>query len=261
MTNAPARVRGKYAVAIGGKPTAPSVTAISGMLEKGGLPWGAAAETAKFAIHHQEEWITLETNEAYERLRTHHKGVWDDKKNRGTKVHDFAAQWAAGTTVDCPPDCAPYLDALEAFYAEHKPQWLEIEQAVICDTPGLEYGGTFDANAVLADGRTHKIDFKTGGRYPTEVAIQLSAYRFAPFMGVYDAFGTLTALEPNRPVDCCDSLYLHDDGTYELLEVPANEAAYETFKHLRGVYGWLADMRKWERAHPEPERQLAEVVA
>lgn len=257
MTNPAARVRGRYAVRPGEKPSAPTVSTIVNMLNKPGLPWGAAKETALFAIHHQEEWIDLDTDAAYERLRKHHRGVWDDKAARGSMVHDFALTWSQGAEVECPPDCGPYLDALEAFYKEHEPTWLAVERSVVYAEEGSEYGGTPDCIGRLKDGRTLILDWKTGQRYPIETTMQLAAYRFADGFGVYDAFGTLVEVEPLPQIDAAGVVYLHDDGTFELLEVPADETAHETFLSLRRVWGWQKEMTKWEKANPAPEKEVA----
>lgn len=247
--------RGRYQTVPYQKGTAPSVTTIVGLLNKPGLPWGAAAETALFAIHHQDEWIDLAPDEAYERLRKHHRGVWNDKASRGTVVHDLASMWAKGEAVECPEDCLPYLDALERFYDEQQPSWLHTERSVIYSTPGLDYGGTFDWIADLADGRRVLGDWKTGKRYPIEATLQLAGYRFAEGIGVYSALGGLESIEPMVEVDAAAIVYLHDDGTYELVDVPADQNAHRVFLALRAVYGWNQEMAAWEKAHPEPERQ------
>lgn len=252
MTDPVGRKRGRYAVEPGGRHSAPSVTMVLGVLNKPGLPWGAARETALFAVFHQGEWIDLPPAEAIERLRKHHRGVWDDKASRGTLVHDLACRWAKGEEVDCPTECDPYLDALEAFYRDHRPEWVEVERTVIYDVEGEEFGGSFDAVARLrSDGSLRRLDLKTGKRYPIETTLQLAAYEFAPSLGVYDETGALAGTEPNPRTDARSVLYLHDDGTYELLDVPADEAAFEQFLALRRAFTWLKDMESWERAHPE----------
>lgn len=252
MSDPIARRRGRYATKIGGQHDAPSVTTIVNVLNKPKLPWGAAKETALFAVLNQQEWITLPPHDAIDRLRKHHRGVWDDKANRGTRVHDLACRWAQGETVDCPADCDPYLDALDRFYRDHRPAWLHLERSVIHDAPGESYGGSFDAIADLPGlGGTRLIDLKTGRRFPIETTLQLAGYRYADAMGVYDDDGALIDTEPMPAVDGCSVLYLHDSGGYELLDVPADKAAFEAFLALRRVYGWQRDMEAWERAAPE----------
>lgn len=255
-----------YATEAGGKRKAPSVTTITGMLEKPGMPWGAAGETAKFAIHHQDEWINLDEDAAYERLRKHHRGVWDAKAAKGTLVHDMATQWIAGQAVECPEECGPYMDALERFILDHDPQWIETERCVIytdAETPShrLAYGGRFDFIATLADGRRVLGDWKTGRRYPVEVAMQLAAYRYADAMGIYDEAHRLIDTQPMPTVDACVVVYLHDSGSYEMLELPANRDTHGYFLRLRCVYNWRKEMQAWERAHPEVTMPLAAELA
>ena len=153
MTAPTARVRGRYAVEVGGKHTAPSVTGVLGILDKPGLSWGAAKETAIFAVLRRDQWEGLSEAEAIERLRKHHRGVWDDKARRGTAVHHLAHEWARGNEIDVPPDCAPYIDALAQFYADWRPSWVALERSVIYDYGDESYGGSFDAIGELADGR------------------------------------------------------------------------------------------------------------
>lgn len=246
MTDPVGRKRGRYAVRPGGPHEAPSVTMVLGTLNKPGLPWGAANETALFAIHHRDEWEDLAADEAFDRLRKHHRGVWNVKASRGTAVHNLAQQWAQGLEVDCPPECAPYLDALERFYDDWQPAWVETERTVVHDVMGESYGGTFDAIADLVDGSRVLIDLKTGQRYPVETTLQLAAYRFASGMGVYEASGELVDVQDMVEVERASVLYLHDDATYELVPVPADRQAFGVFLDVRRAWGWLHEMERRE---------------
>lgn len=232
----------------------PSVTTVLGMIGKPALSWAAAKETAVFAVLHPGEWQHLPEDAAIDRLRKHHRGIWDAKARRGTDIHRLAEQWAAGRAIDVPVDFVPYIDALERFYADHEPAWVQTERTVVFRDDDLGFAGTCDGVADLADGRRALIDFKTGGRYPAEVVLQLAAYRFAPDLAVFDAEGRLAAVEDNLPVDLAAALYLHGDGTYELLELPADERAYRRFLDLRAAWGFYREMERWAKAHPEPER-------
>lgn len=239
---------------LNGKPI-PTATGVSGMLDKPGLPWGAAGETALFAIHHQDEWMHLAEDDAYHRLRKHHRGVWNEKAARGTSVHALAMQWAKGEEVDCPAELNPYLDALEAFYVERDPQWVKVEQYILHLEEGREYGGQFD---YMRDENGLTLgDIKTGKRYPIETTLQLAGYRYAEHMATYDAKGKLSALEPMPLASRCEVLYLHDDGTFEVLELPADRAAYDRFMSLRDAWSWVKEMERWEKLNPEPARKVA----
>lgn len=250
MTQPIGRVQGRYAVEVGGKPVAPSVTGVLGLLNKDGLAWGAAKETALFAIHHRDEWEHLDAESAYHRLRKHHAGVWSDKAKRGTLVHSLNAEWVAGNEVECPPDCVPYVDALERFWTDLSPTWIEVERSVVYNVPGLEFGGSFDAVVDIA-GRRTLLDLKTGKRYPIETTAQLAAYRYAQGMAVYSPLGGLESIEPMPEVDATAVLYLHEDGTYELLEVPGDRASFDAFLALRRVWNWTQAMESWVKKHPE----------
>lgn len=294
MTNPAARDRyGRYAVEIGGKNVAPAVSSVLNVLNKDGLPWGAAKETALFAIHHQDEWMRLDNEAAYHRLRQHHRGVWDDKAAIGTLAHSVAELWTSGELVDLEvlvstsEPCKKrkwdeqkqnevvvkligYVDSLERFWMEQEPEFEQVERTVVCpfdineppedhplggNDPEVCYGGTFDAKGRLKrDGRVVRLDWKTGKRYPIETTLQLAAYDFAPYLGIYDSAGKLIDLEPNTRAEVCSIVYLHDDGTYEILDLPVDQAAWGRFIELRRMKHWLDEMKKWEKLNPEPPR-------
>lgn len=262
MTSPVGRVRGKYTVEPGGKPTAPSVTGVLGaMFAKPALAWGSAKVCANAAVYRRDEWEAMDDEDAYHWLRKLHDGEWKAKAARGTLVHGFAADWVAGKDVECPPDAAPYLDALERFYEERNPEWVEVERSVVYNVPGLEYGGSYDGVCVvdLAPDRRLPtvIDIKTGGRYPVETTCQLAAYRYAQGMGIYSPLGELESVEPMPEIKAAGVLYLRDDGSYELLEVPADRPAHDAFLSLRRAYGWLQRMNAWDKANPERKAEVA----
>lgn len=244
MTAPTARVRGRYATEVGGKHTAPSVTGVLGVLDKPGLSWGAAKETAIFAVLRRDEWDTLTAAEAIERLRKHHRGVWDDKANRGTAVHAMAHDWARGNEIDVPPDCAAYIDALEQFYADWRPTWVALERSVIYPDPIDGYGGSFDAIGDLSDGRRWLLDIKTGASVYPDTALQLAAYRAAPYMGVYDDKGELTGTETMPAVQACGVLHLCDNGSYGLIPMQAGPDEFAFFLHARRLWAWGSASKK-----------------
>lgn len=254
MTAPVLRVKGRYPVVPGGPAIAPSVSMVAGGLGFDGQ-WGAAKVCANAAVYRRDEWEHLSDEAAYHWLRTLHSKEWKAKSARGTAVHSLAEDWAKGLEVDCPPECDPYLDALERFYADHQPTWLHCERSVVYTEPGREYGGTADGWAVLNDGRTGLLDWKTGARYPVEVVVKMAAYRFATALAVVDAEGRFIDTEPMPETDFAAAVYLHDDGTYEMLELPADRAAHAAFLALRDVWAWKQTAEAWEKATPEPTRE------
>lgn len=254
MTAPLMRVRGKYPVTPGGPCIAPSVTAISGMVGAGAaLVWGATKVCAHAAVYRRAEWEAMSDEDAYHWLRKLHDGEWKAKSARGTAIHDMAHQWALGRDIDCPPDCNGYLDALERFYVDHQPEWLHCERTVIYDKPGRETAGTFDAAGVLKDGRCWLLDWKSGKRYPAAVILQMSGYRYATEMAVVDEIGQFIDTEPMFEVDACGVVYLHSDGTYELLELPVSRATHAVFLALRDVWAWQQEAEAWLKRNPAPE--------
>lgn len=276
---------GRYRIRSGGKHEAPGVTSVVGILDKSGLSWGAAKETALFAVDNQHEWMHLTRDESYEILRKHHRNVWDGKASVGNIVHDIAVAWSTGEEVDTAELVSvddkgrdrkwfggmaePFrrvngcLDALTRFYQDQTPVWIATEETVFstgCESPDeidpeTCYAGSFDAVGKLTDGNIWRLDWKTGGRYPIDTTLQLAAYEFADWVGCYTLDGDLESVSPNERTDKRGVVYLHDDGTYELLEVPADEKAHERFMQLRRTKAWLDQMTKWEKAHPEPTRE------
>jgi hypothetical protein len=152
-----------------------------------------------------------------------------------------------------PADCNPYMDALERFYEDVDPKWVELERNILHLEPGLEYGGQLDYIRESADGLVLG-DIKSGQRYPVDTTIQLSGYRFAQHFATYHD-GKLVRLDPVPEVVRTEVLYLHGDGTYEVLEIPADVDAFAVFLRLRATWSWKRGMERWEKQHPEPARE------
>ncbi len=241
MSDPVARKRGRYAIEVGGKHVAPTVTGVLGVLGKN-LHFGSAKETALFFVHHPDEWRNLSEAEAVEIGRKHFSGIWKKKADLGTRVHDMAQSWAQGFNVECPPECGPYLDALERFYADYRPEWIEVERSVFREDPDTSFGGTFDAIATLSTGLGEPehwlLDIKTGRDVWPETDLQLAAYRYADAMGVYDDAGEMIDVDPLPPIDRCGVLHLRDDGSYGLVPLEAGPEQFDVFLSLRRVWAW-----------------------
>lgn len=236
----------------------PSVTTVLNVINKPGLPWGAAKETALFAVHHQDEWTGLAPDDAVERLRKHHKGIWTDKAKRGTAVHELAKEWAKGNEVDVPVDFAPFIDALERFYLDREPAWVEVERTVLYRDNVEGYGGTLDAIADLNDGARWLLDIKTGADVWPEAALQLAAYRYAPELAIFDAAGReLIGTDPMPTVDRCGVIHLCDDGTYRLVPIDAGPRELAAFKAARELWQWTTKDAKTVLGEPVPPKELA----
>ena len=199
-----------------------SVTRVVGAYDDGdklGADAGAAVKLTKQGANYRE--------------------VWAAKRDLGSRVHKHAADWAQGKTVDVLPTDEPYLDAIQAFSQSLRPEWIAVERAVVSS---LGYGGRFDAVAEIG-GVSTLLDFKTGRAWLLELSMQLSAYRFADGMVVYNAEGKAVMVEPMPHVERCAGLYLDETGTAKLVEVDADEAAFEAFTHQLSVVQWANRMK------------------
>lgn len=285
MTAPLARKAGRYATAIGGKHTAPGVTTVIGVLDKPALPWGAAKETAMFAVEHYAEWRDLTPADAIDRLRRHHRGVWDRKANIGSFVHKVNETWIEGTTIDIADvdpflpaslrgdhvarelfwnEANPYVDGLALWWGAADPQFVMSERSVVHPEPGYEYGGTGDLKAIIdstlwsLDIKTGKLDKDTERPYP-EVALQLTALERAEHLGIYDAKGMLVAFEPNMKAERHGVLHVPGGGECaQIYPVDVTDDLWMFFRHLRKV--WEGNKLLKNAVHQPVPMRKAEVV-
>jgi hypothetical protein len=127
------------------------------------------------------------------------------------------------------------VDALEAFHKDHKPKFLHAELVVLNDIHA--YGGRFDAIAETKDG-TFLIDYKTGGHYEAALAMQQVAYMHGN-IATYDDEGRLGEFLALPRIDGARGIYLHEDGTYEVVDPFKNisqELAWEGFTACLKLY-------------------------
>lgn len=193
-----------------------NVTSISGLLDDGKSSAfaGAAVKLTREGKNYRDEWKA--------------------SGERGTRVHGYCEAFLSGQAIDMVVSDEGFVNALELFIHEADPQPIEMEQIVLSHEG---YGGRFDLIATLSD-EIWLIDVKTGKPYPIEHALQLAAYRYADGIAQYDADGELTSLRPIPPVTRTACLYVHEDGTYKLMEYDANAEAWNVFLGLLDAYQW-----------------------
>lgn len=255
-----------------------SVTEIIGLKSIPGLPWGAAKETALFAVNHQDEWSDLDTDAAVDRLRTHHRGVWDSRATFGTATHSVMEAWFNGQTVDlyelvC--DLAanersaktwqghedemterliPYVDGLEKWWNDCSPTGGSAED---CVRTRDVFVGQRDRWGVKMGGSTWGLDLKTTaeqdgskGLYYDSWCLQLTAYDRADELVDYGLDEKDKVVElgtrPNERVDKHGIIHLRGDGNYALYEVQVTDASFAAFLGLARVGEWLRDIEKVE---------------
>jgi hypothetical protein len=154
---------------------------------------------------------------------------WKAKGARGNRIHDHALAWSNGEDVDVLDEDAGFMDALEEFHRLYRPVFHKVENVVLNDE--YEFGGRFDCIATLHHWvwkheknvevwevlGTFLCDYKTGGHYPIEVAVQLEAYAHCKF-GVYDDNGALIGFEDLPKLDGMRVIYLNEDGSLDVVD-------------------------------------------
>jgi hypothetical protein len=245
----------------------PSVTQIINTLDKPGLSWGAARETANYAVHHTDQWIDLPAIDAVTTLYRHHRGVWDHRALVGSALHEINAQWCQGHTVslrtivedirarsrlwqktpevELYEELVPMASGLGDWWKVANPEPLSWEEVVRWSThPDLAYVGTLDWRARV-NGQTFLLDLKTTGsvkhgkgKYWDNWRLQLAAYRYATEGLVYDDEDHVASVVSLPPVDAAAIIHLYRDGHVEFHPVKAGPEEHRQFLNLRAVYGW-----------------------
>lgn len=243
----------------------PSVTQILDVLAKDGLTWGAAKETAQFAVRHQTMWETMDPDDAVDVLRRHFRGVWDHRALLGTAIHRVNERWAQGATAslreivldmqarsrlwqDYHPDALvdelrPMLFALSDVWRAQKPETVLSEYIVRYEEPGLDYIGTADW-LCYSHGKLVLVDLKTTaqqtkGYYFDSWRLQLAALKYGHQIVSYDGFEEVGRTENIFQPDETVILHIRSNGKWRWIPVEAGPATHEVFLAARRLYGWV----------------------
>jgi hypothetical protein len=149
----------------------------------------------------------------------------------GSSLHAKFDKIAKGLSPTNTVAEAGYLDSFYAFIVAHQPVYIFTESTVFSKTYG--YAGTLDFIAVLKDGRTVIGDYKTGKAVWPDAALQISAYRYADFIGTKDG-ATIPIPECNGAV----VLHVRPNG-FKLIDVDAGPRTFDTFLSALDMYRWL----------------------
>lgn len=178
-----------------------SVTTVIGALDKPGLVYWSAKETAKAAVaavrslptrieeDGEEETIKWLTGARFRRPRGQRSAA-----ELGTAVHATCEEYAlTGIRPDVDDEVRPFLDRFEEWLNVVQPSYQATEVCVY--HPEFGYAGTADAFLTI-DGVRFIVDYKTSREaldgqgkartpYPEQVALQLAAYAHAPLAAVW----------------------------------------------------------------------------
>ena len=164
----------------------PSVTTITGMLDKPALTyWAAGCATyylREVLLGRKGHVTRAQLGEALELAKKEWRNVSQAACDIGTSVHDLCEEWAkTGTIVACPKD-ESIENGWNAF-CDFVSQNNMVTHAAEVVVYGPGYGGRVDWVGEL-NGAMTLIDFKTSKGFYPEYAYQTAAYRGGELQGV-----------------------------------------------------------------------------
>jgi hypothetical protein len=206
-----------------GKPTiVPSVTTITGILDKPGLLQYQADEVAIKAVHNIDALLNRSIEEGFNFLRWAGKNKTKYAAAVGSNIHAYIASDLAGRALPAIeyPETAEMVGAWNAFKWEHSIVPLALEATVVNRDLGI--AGTGDCWA-LVDGVATLLDWKSGKHtYPDHKA-QMAA------------------------LGSCDEMYVLDpEGEFEYVRTPPEGWFGET----REVRGETKAVTRWRIETP-----------
>ena len=210
-----------------------AVPSVTGLI-KGGLPspalmYWSARTVAEFVADNRDQVESLWQMGRGSVVAALKETPWTKSglaAAKGTEVHTYAEQLAAGVAVDVPEHLIGYVESCARFLDEWDPTPILTECSVGNRTHW--WAGRLDMVAGFDDRGVGIIDWKTGkGIYP-EVALQLSAYSHAEF---YVLDEDPTTEFPMPDIDWAAAVHLREDG-YDVVPVDASDATYKVFRHV-----------------------------
>ena len=206
----------------------PSITNVLGVLNKPALPRWAAKVVAEQAVAMRDSLPKLDEAEAIDMLKGAPWRSSGRAADRGTTIHAYLEEKMQGLDPrEISGEAARYRKAADQFLAEWEPKPLAIELTVFGDG----YAGTGDLWAILNNGATAVLDYKTSKAIYPEAALQLAALAHA----VQTPEG-----EPAPKVDEAWVVRIGEDG-YEAKQVRDLDGCYQVFQSLLTAWHWTMD--------------------
>ncbi len=229
----------------------PGVTSVLGMLPKPFLAYWQAKLTAELAVDSQPyvaQMVARDRQGAVDWLKGAAPRYTRARARLGSDAHDLFERLIRGEAVGrVHPDLEPYKAHFLDFLAVVRPELVHAEDVCWSDTHG--YAGSFDAvlRVYLAedgtpdpDGTPHllMVDWKTSKDTYPDVALQMSAYRYAD--RIIHADGTTS---PMPEFDGAAVLHITDAG-WAFKPVASGPDVFEVFLALRRIFTWDRETSK-----------------
>lgn len=174
-----------YVVNKGRRYKVPSVTKITGIVDKSGplVNWAInnTLDVIKGAIGPGAEYSEAYLEAVYKAAKGQSRGIKEDAASNGKQVHQWIERYIRGEQPVLPADCTPVRGGVDAFLqwmGEHKVQFLEVERPIY--SRRHRYSGRMDGLAYVDDALA-VVDWKTSNGVYVEYILQVAAYAVAYF--------------------------------------------------------------------------------
>jgi len=208
------------------KELVPSITNVIGVLNKPALPRWAARVVAEQAVAMRDSLPKLDEAEAVDMLKGSPWRKSTRAADRGTTIHSYLeARMRDEDPQEISGEAALYRKAADQFLDEWNPEPLHLELTVF----GPDYAGTGDMWAVLNNGATAVLDYKTSKAIYPEAALQLAALaraQLTPDGGIAPT------------VDEAWVIRIGHDG-YEAQRVADIDYNYQAFRACLQAWRWM----------------------
>lgn len=204
---------------------------LDGGYPKPGLVDWAANAGADYVVDHWADLLDMTPSQRAKAVRTARFSERTKALANGKAVHAVGEALAHGQqVVDVPESLLGLGQAYAQWLDDFTPTVTHVETSVLSTRWG--YGGTFDLLCVIDDVRW-LLDLKTGKGVYEDVALQLSAYRYADVALVDGS----EAVMPE--VDACGVVHVTPDSA-TLMPI---DAGPDTFK----IFLYVAQLARWRR--------------
>jgi hypothetical protein len=232
----------------------PSVTGITGALNKPALPVAAAKEAALWAARNVAGLDMMDTDAWVKAAAAAPREVWNARADDGRRLHKLAESVVLGEPMPDELDGAPVADhvrdmaeQLVRFFDAWDVQPLASEAMIFHEA--YRYAGRFDLAAELKNAGRWLLDYKTGasGIY-AETSLQLTAYGHATHYVTPDNEDrTMSELGIERAA----AVWIRPDS-WELVPVKYDVGVFAYFRHLGAVHEWTKISREVSVMDPLP---------
>jgi hypothetical protein len=239
----------KYTVTDKGKTfKPPSVTGITGVIDKSGPISGWAVnvtlDAIKHAIHPNIAYPPETLEKIWVAAKKQHYFQKKEAADIGTNAHKWLQLYFAGKNPELPKPELPYRAAVDAglkWATQHNVRFLDSERPIY--SRKYKFSGRMDGLAIVDDYLT-LVDFKTGNGIYDEAWLQTAAYDFAyeEEMNTINANEKGTFIIPQRLVIRLGKL----DGHFysQIQNRDTLKKDWKGFLGAKQLYTRLAEMKK-----------------